>query len=516
MSTFLRFLVFSCLAVGFTVQAGAQNVNDALLFSNQAVQFGDQREIVNPVTGVMPGTAYASGFGSFLDNPASVALFDNSFGEFGLTYKSISEDATYLGTSRSFDDTQTKISNVGFIYSFPTTQGSLVIGAGYNQHSAANRALGINARNENSTITDQFKTPGNTYSDIAFDTYAIDYGDEFQDWDESILRIGFDQFGDYLGIRQQAEITERGNGGEYSAFVATEFLPNLMVGASVGILAGNFTYNRVFQEVDNFNDYNFAAIDSDEDGELDTDIDTILLSDEVESRYSGFRGRVGALYKITPFLNIGASYTLPSKISVDENYNAEIRTSFDNGEGFNDGLEGQFSYSVSYPSRIGLGVAIDDIEGLSVSLSTDYTNYSNVEIDFETSELFEDEIAENEFISNEFAEVWNLKGGVSYEVNEYARVRAGYGFLPSRFKGGLDDKSLYSAGVGFSVGQGTSIELGALYMRWEEESSVYTYTQYDYSPLPDEAPLIEGTRSEDAFRTADLFQLMGTVRFAFN
>jgi len=272
----------------------------------------------------------------------------------------------------------------------------------------------------------------------------------------------------------------------------------------------------VFQEVDNFNDYDFTAIDSDEDGELDTDIDTILLSDEVESRYSGFRGRVGALYKITSFLNVGVSYTLPSKISVDENYNAEIRTSFDNGEGFNDGLEGQFSYSVSYPSRIGLGVAIDDIEGLSVSLSTDYTNYSNVEIDFETSELFEDEIAENEFISNEFAEVWNFKGGVSYEVNEFARVRAGYGFLPSRFKGGLDDKSLYSAGVGFSVGQGTSIELGALYMRWEEESSVYTYTQYDYSPLPDEAPLIEGTRSEDAFRTADLFQLMGTVRFAFN
>jgi len=516
MSTFLRFLMLPCLAIGFTIQAGAQNVNDALLFSNQAVQFGDQREIVNPVTGVMPGTAYASGFGSFLDNPASVALFDKSFGEFGLTYKSISEEASFLGSSRSMDDSQTNISNVGFIYSFPTQQGSLVIGAGYNQHSSANRALGINARNENSTITDQFKAPGNTYSDIAFNTYAIDYGDEFQDWDESILRIGFDQFGDYLGIRQQAEITERGNGGEYSAFVATEFLPNLMVGASVGILAGNFTYDRVFQEVDNFNDYNFAAIDSDEDGELDTDIDTILLSDEVESRYSGFRGRVGALYKITSFLNVGVSYTLPSKISVDENYNAEIRTSFDNGEGFNDGLEGQFSYSVSYPSRIGLGVAIDDIEGLSVSLSTDYTNYSNVEIDFETSELFEDEIAENEFISNEFAEVWNFKGGVSYEVNEFARVRAGYGFLPSRFKGGLDDKSLYSAGVGFSVGQGTSIELGALYMRWEEESSVYTYTQYDYSPLPDEAPLIEGTRSEDAFRTADLFQLMGTVRFAFN
>jgi hypothetical protein len=516
MSTIKRLLTMVVLLLGVSVHAGAQNVNDALLFSNQAVQFGDQREIINPVTGVMPGTAYASGFGTFLDNPASIALFDKSFGEFGLTYRTISEDANYLGTSRTFDDTQTKISNVGFIYSFPTTQGSLVVGAGYNQHSAANRALGINARNENSTITDQFKSPGNTLSDIAFYTFAIDYGDEFEDWDESILRVGFDQFGDFLGIRQQGEITERGNGGEYSAFIATEFLPNLMVGASIGILAGELSYDRVFQEVDNFNDYNFSAIDSDDDGEPDTDIDTILLSDELDSRYSGFRGRIGALYKLTPNVNVGASYTLPAKISVDENYSAEVRTTFDNQSGFNDNLDSEFSYKVSYPSRVNFGVALDDLQGLSVSLSTEYTDYSNVEIEFESSELFEDELAENEFISNGFAKVWNFKGGVSYDVNQYASVRAGYGFFPSRFKNGLDDKNLYSAGVGFDVGQGTSIELGAIYMRWEEESSVYSYTQYDYSPLPDEAPLVDRTLSEDAFRTADLFQLMGTIRFAIN
>ena len=504
------------ICLGTASFASAQNVNDALLFSNQAVQFGDQREIINPVTGVMPGTAYNAGFGSFLDNPASIALFDQSFVELGLAYKSINEDAAYLGTNRSFDDTRTKLSNVGFIYSFPTTQGSLVIGAGYNQHTAANRALGINARNENSTITDQFKAPGNTYADIAFNTFAIDYGDEFQDWDESILRIGFDQFGDYLGIRQQAEITERGNGGEYSAFVATEFQPNLMIGASLGIMAGSFNYDRVFQEVDNFNDYNFAAIDANEDGEPETDIDTILLSDEVDSRYSGFRGRIGALYRITPNINVGASYTLPSRISVDENYSADIRTTFDNGEGFNDGLEGQFSYSVSYPSRISLGVALNDIEGLSLSLAADYTDYSNVEIDFESDELFEDELAENEFIGDVFTSVWNLRGGLSYDLNEFASIRGGYAYQPSRFQDGLDDRNIYSGGFSFDLGQGTSIELGGIYMRWEEESSVYTYTQYDYSPLPDEAPLISGTRSEDAFRTVDFFQLVGTLRFSIN
>lgn len=516
MSTIKRLLTISLFVFGSIPFANAQNVNDALLFSNQAVQFGDQREIINPVTGVMPGTAYASGFGSFLDNPASLALFDKSFGEFGMTYRSVNEDANYLGTSRTLDDSQTKISNVGFIYSFPTTQGSLVVGAGYNQHSAANRAIGINARNENSTITDQFKAPGNTYADIAFDTYAIDYGDEFQDWDESILRTGFDQYGDFLGIRQQGEIYERGNGGEYSAFIATEFLPDLMVGASVGLLAGEFSYDRVFQEVDNFNDYSFSAIDSDDDGEPDTDIDTIRLSDEVDSRYNGFRGRIGVLYKLTPNVNIGTSYTLPTKIFVDENYNAEISTTFDNQSGFNDSLEGQFSYSVTHPSKLNFGIALEDISGLSISLSTEYTDFSKVELDFENDDLLEDEIAENDFIKETFDKVWNFKGGVSYDVNQFASIRAGYGYLPSRFKNGMDDKSVYSAGLGFDIGDGTSIELGALYTRWEEESAVYDYTQYDYSPLPDEPPLISATLSEDALRTAGLLQLMGTIRFSIN
>lgn len=516
MSTIKRLLTLTILLLMVSIQAGAQNVNDALLFSNQAVQFGDQREIINPVTGVMPGTALASGFGSFLDNPASIALFDESFGEFGITYKTINEDATYQGSIRSLNDTQTNISNVGFIYSFPTTQGSLVVGAGYNQHSSANRAMGFNARNENSTITDQFKTPGNSYGDIAFNTFAIDYGDEFEDWDESILRVGFDQFGDFLGIRQQGEIIEKGYGGEYSAFMATEFQPNFMVGASIGILAGQYSYDRIFQEVDEFNDYNFLAIDSSGDGEPDTDIDRILLSDEVSSRYSGFRARVGALYKITPNFNVGASYTLPTRISVDENYSATIRSSFDNGNSFDDALDGQFSYSVRHPSRTNFGVALEDLNGISISLSSEYVDYSNAEIDFEEDDLYEDQLAENQFIGDEFADVWNFKGGVSYEVNPYVNVRAGYGFLPSRFNNGIDDKSMYSAGAGFSLGQGTFIDIGALYMRWDEESAVYTYSQYDYSPLPDEAPFIEGTRSEDAFRTADLFQLMGTVRFSIN
>ena len=516
MSITERFITLLILSFAIALQAQAQNVNDPLLYSNQAVQFGDQRELINPVTGIMPGTAFASGFGTFLDNPASAALFEGSFGEFGITYKSINEDATFLGNTRSQNDAQTNLSNIGFIYSFPTTQGSLVVGAGYNQHSAGNRTMSFSGRNERSTITDQFKMSGNIYNDIAFETFAIDFGDEFGDWEESIFRTGFDQFGDFLGIRQQGEITQSGFGGEYSAFIATEFQPNLMVGASIGLLAGRSSYERIFQEVDEFNDYNFQAIDSNGDGEPDTDIDNIILSDDISSRYSGFRARVGGLYKITPNLNIGASYTLPTRISVDETYDASIRSTFNNGVEFVDDLSGQFSYSVRHPSRTNLGLALEDLGGISISLSGEYVDYSRVEIDFENNSMFEDQLNENEFISEEFDAVWNLKGGVAIEFNPLFTLRGGYGYFPSRFKDGIDDRHLYSAGIGFALTQNTSFEIGGLYLRWEEQSAVYSYTEYDYSPLPDATPLVGATRSEDATRTADLFQVMGTMRIAFN
>lgn len=518
-SKFITLLLILGILIFPTLQsqvAYAQNANDALSFGNQAVNFGSQQYSFDPVTGVMPGTAYAAGFGSFLDNPASAALFSKSFGEFGVSFNTVNEEGLYLGNSSSLEDNQFNLSNVGMVYKFPTERGRLVVGGGYNQHTSFNRALGFNARNENSTITDQFKIPGNTYADIAFNTFATDFGDEFGDWDESIFRVGFDEPGDFLGVRQQGEIYERGHGGEYSAFLATEFQQNLMVGVSVGILAGRFSYDRIFQEIDEFNDYDADFIDSNDDGEGDTDIDNIIFSDEIESRYSGFRGRIGALYQIGEFLNIGGSYTLPTRISVDETFDATIRSTFNNGVTFDDSIEGRFSYSVRHPSRFSIGAALDELGGLlSVSVSGEYVDYSATRIDFESDEMFEDQQIENEFISETFTPVWNLRSGVALQLNPGFTIRGGFGLSPSKFKDGNDDRYHYSLGTGFAISRNASFEIGARYSTWEENSAVYTYGDLDYSTLPDAAPPVD-IRSEDAFRTVDQFQVMGTLRLRMN
>lgn len=499
------------LISGFAT-ALAQNANNPLLYSNQATMLGDQNSAFDPVSIIMPGTAFTSGFGSFIDNPASMAMQQFSFGEFGLSFKTVNEDARFLGNSRSLRDNQTNLSNAGFVYSFPTKQGSFVIGGGYTQHTNFNRALDIGARNENSTITDAFKTDGSPYQEIAFGTFATDYGDEFEDWDESIFRVGFDRFGDFLGIRQQGEIIQSGYGGEYSMFFATEFQKDIMIGGSIGILNGRFDYDRIFQEIDEFNDYDGEIIDSNDDGFGDTDIDNIILDDELTSRYTGLRARIGTVYRVTDKINIGASHTFRTLVEIDEQFDASIRTTFNNGVEFSDFTDSEFSYKVRFPGRTSLGFSLNNMNGLSASFSTEYVNYSNTTIDFEDSSLFEDERVENDFIESTFRSVWSFRGGVAYDLTPDFTLRGGYSYLPSRFTDGTDDRDVWSLGAGINLSRDLRLELAAQYTMWDEVSTVYEYGQYDYSPLPDQPPNVN-FRSEDASRSVDRWNILSTLRF---
>lgn len=412
------------------------------------------------------------------------------------------------------DNSQFNLSNLGFVYSFPVERGSFVIGATYSRHTSFNRALGFNARNENSSITDQFKTDGSPYREIAYNTYATDYGDEFTDWDESIFRIGeYDEDDnyvpvDYMGIRQQGEILQSGGGGEYSVFFATEFQENLMFGASIGILSGKFEYDRIFQEIDDLNFYDIPLIETDNGY---TDIDNILLDDKLTSRYNGFRARAGLLYKATEYINVGLSYTLPTKIYVDEEFDASITTTMDNAVEFEDGTNSEFSYNVKYPGKVTLGAALQDFSGLTISVSAEYIDYSNTEIEFDESDLFEDERFENETIQDAFESVWSYRAGLSYDLNPDFTVRGGYSFKPSRFSNGIDDQTAYSFGAGFSLGDGIRLETAARYLTWDEKSVVYDYAEYDYTPLPQNLPDIN-FQSETANRTVDRWQILGTLR----
>lgn len=468
MSTFralLLIFIFSALAAG---QLNAQGASDVLRYSLEYPSY-------DPVSIVMPGVSSPTGFGAYQENPASMALFEEGFFSFGLSSRYVNEESSYLGTGSDFDDTQTNVGDIGLVYKVPTQRGRLVVGGGYSQTTDFNRALSVNARNNQSTITDFYNiTADDSLFFAAFDAYAIDFATTDSSFNEtaSIFRIGFAQ---YPGITQNMELTERGVMGEYSAFIATEFQQNFMVGVSLGLTNGSYNYRREFLETDTQNDYDFQFIDTDGDGVGETDIDNILSTDTIEATFTAFTARLGLLYQVSPNMNIGASYQFNGSLNIDEEYNTVITSTFDNGVVFEDDAPGNFSYKINKPDRINLGVSFKDLNGLNVSLSAEAVRYSQASIEFEDIRLGNDEDAINDTVESNFKDVFNIRAGLEYELNPFFTPRVGYAYYPSPQENSNSERQFISGGFSARIFNNVQLDLGAQYSFWEDRNQLYSY-----------------------------------------
>lgn len=510
------FVQFSCSQLQAQIIPPSPNPVNPWLYTNQAATFGSFGTPHDPVSLIMPATAYAAGLGSYLDNPASAALFGISFAEFGFNTRAVTEEAAYRSVIREHEesDFQNSITNAGFVYAFPVDVGRFVAGAGYMQFDGFNRAVSARSNNIFSSITDYFKWPGGIYSAIAFNTFATDFGDEFQDWDESIFRIGFDNFGEFPGISQNFTITERGYSGEYSVFAATEFRRNLMAGISVGWVRGSYRYGREFLEIDAQNNFDGEFIDTTGDGEPDTDIDRVQLEDRLSITFGGIRIRAGLLYRITPFINVGLSYTPSSTFRVNEDLDAVITTRMNNRFRFEEATDLSFSYQFRTPSKTSIGLALDRFYGFSLSLAADYVNFSSIRLDYRDGDLLDEQVRDNEEISEFLQDVWNFRAGITYDVNPFFTLRGGYEGQPGRFEADDGSRRVFSLGAGFIVTSRILFDMAFRNETWEEVSSVYDFIQYDYSSLPDSMPDFN-VRSENANRKVNRLTMIGSFVVLF-
>lgn len=476
--------------------AMAQSADDVLRYSLQYPSY-DAESIV------MPSVAHPAGFGSFQENPASMALFDESFFSFGLSNRTVNEQTTYLGNRSEFSENQLNVGDIGFVYRLPTVRGSMVIGGGYSQTSDFNRALAASGFNDRSTVTDFLNiTSDDSLFFAAFDAYAIDYATVDSSYSEtaSIFRVGLP---DYFGVAQNVEMVERGVMGEYSAFFATEFQQNLMMGVSIGVISGTYDYKREFLETDRDNNYNFDFIDSDGDGTGDTDIDNILVTDTITSTLNGFTARVGMLYRPTPFLSVGASYQFKNKLKISEDYNTQISTIFDNGVEFFDDAPGTFDYRVVRPDRLNAGLSLRDVSGLTLSVAAEYVRYSSAGIEFDGVELAGLEQEINRTVRSNLNDVVNLRAGVEIEMNPLFTPRLGYAWFPSPTKDFDSSRQFFSTGFSTRVFDNVVFDLGVQYSMWEDRNQLYQY---------DNGTAIAGeVTTEDVSR----WNVMGGVKIGF-
>lgn len=511
-----RVLLFLLLHFLFLNEAVfAQDGNHNVTYSNLALQFSAQNFNGDAGTGMLPSVASANGFGSYVDNPASVALIKDNYFSFSLLNNRVEYENTYLNNTLNTSENSTKPGNIGFVYKLPTKQGSFVMGGGYNRILNQEGINRLSARNNESTLTDAFKDPQSDYYDIAYNAYAIDWGDVDSTYLESIFRIGFET---YPGITQDAEISYQTNIGEYSFFFGTEFQKNFFVGISGSLTAGSYFYSRDFLEIDDRGDYDYSFIPSPASDDS-TDIDYILTYDEIDADITGFTFRTGLIYKITPNLNIGLSYELPSTIVVREGYYSSIDTEFDDGSSPSSlydtsfGSETDFEYRIQKPAQLKAGFAVTNIGGFDISVSGELIDYSNLRLDLvEGNNLdFNDEVALREqqdllddFMADSYKKVINYKAGLAFAVTEQIKVKAGYAYLQGKSKIYEADRNVFSGGIGVHITKDIVLDVNGQYLSWNDRSIAYSY--YDNNGA---------SQSETILQEVNNLKILAGIRFLF-
>lgn len=490
-----------------------QNGNAQTDYANLALQFSSQDFNGDAAIGFFPAAASEEGFGSFVENPASIALISKSYFNFSLANDQNEYQNSFLGNTLSETDKTTQLSNLGFIYKFPTSRGSFVIGGGYNSLINQHRIDQISGRNNQSTITDEFREPDSDYYDIAFNAYATDWGDVDSTYLESIFRIGF---AEYPGIDQDAYINYSTDLGEYAFFLGTEVQKDLFLGVSAGVITGTYRYRRDFLETDSQNDYNGNFIPSDINTE-GTDVDNILTHDEIDAEIAAFSLRTGLIYRIMPSLNAGLSFTLPSTIVVSESYYSSITTELDDGSTpFESDFasNGEYEYRIEKPGSITAGLAYSGNGTFSAAASVQYIDYTNLRLDLITGngfgyntevQLRNDENALDAFISSNYKAVLNVKTSLGYSVSEALKLKAGYAFLPGKSKIFIADRNIVSGGIRTKLAQKVMLDINGQYSFWNDRSVLYNY--YDYSANTPKTEYID--------QQVNSFRVIAGVRFLF-
>ena len=479
----LQFILATFMLLITASSAMAQDGYDPMSYSSLSQVFSSQQYLGSSNSAILPSVAMENGYASFIDNPAAMSLIKGSYVNIGYMSNRSEFNQSFRGNELLLDSKADYINNIGVVYKIPTRVGSLVLGGGIHTNSVYNRSLGSSAFNNQSTITDIFKGESSDYRNIAFETYAIDYADQAQTQLESIFRIGFDD--GFPGTYQQSELTQDGRSREFAFFMGTEFKKNLHIGFSLGINEAFHNMSRNILEEDLDNVYDGDFIEQDENGENGTDIYSIQLSDELRSDVLGFEARIGAVYKLGQYLNLGASWSLPSIMEITEEYNSTITTSFDNSIGpFFDSFEGEFTYAITRPSKYSLGMAVNQLKGFDLSIGVDFISYNKTDIDLtydqsldfdEVAFLRDQEAVIEQSINQRYQSVMNTRIGAQYRFKNGAELRAGTSILPSKSVQIDETRKLYSGGIGIPLSRDFFLDITTQYIQWNDRSILYEY-----------------------------------------
>ena len=433
----------------------SQNITDALRYS-YLTPGGTARYMS------MGGSFGALGgeFSSLSINPAGIGVYRSSEITFtpSLYYNNIESD--YYGTSAQDHQYNFNIHNIGGVFTFsqitdPDTRGwrNVNFGIGINRHNNFNfRRVSQGVNPDNSLLTDWldqaiFDEGGDSENfdifstALAWETYLFDTMDEYP-----FLTIDPEAGG--LTTRQEANI--KGSVREFVLTMGANYNDRLYIGATFGF--PNVSYEEAInhQETDTENN-----IDN---------LNSFSYKYNLRTTGTGLNFKLGAIYRITDIIRIGAALHTPTFYDLTDEWWAEVHSdiTFENRNDIPDGVNpgervqfqdksehrGRFDYELNSPLKaIGSLGFVFGTTGL-INIDYEYIDYTKARLRSDDY-MFTDE---NNVISNSLQAQHNIKVGGELRLQPLNPVifRAGYAYYSNPYKSDINntEQSVISAGIG--------------------------------------------------------------------
>lgn len=429
-------------------------------YASDAVQFsGTQTGTTSRVKGI--GNANVSIGGDLTSvggNPAGLGFFTRS--EMSLTpeFNASKSNSTYLGQSTSQTKNSGNLNNASVVFynrlntprGTDKTKGWLSInfGLGYNRTSDFNEKTTYSGTNTTTSINDY-------YADLA-NNLGVD-GEFVQGFavDQKLISLYNDPNNPSappqflannprpISVNQTNNLVRSGGQSEFDFSLGANYSNKLYIGLGIGITSLNYDLSRSFTE------NGVLSV-------LGTGTPPVSTNRNYTSTYysnqatkgAGFNAKLGLIYKIVESVRIGAQFTTPTWMSIDDVYNEGLNAQIASV------LKTPGSASPDYPLSYNMRTPYKAAGSLSVFLGkrgfitgdVEYVDYSSTKL---TSNEAFDASYDNSIIKNTYKGVVNIRGGAEIKVVPNFMLRGGYGVLGSPLKADGKATTMATGGLGY-------------------------------------------------------------------
>lgn len=462
---------------GLLLSAGAVYGQTGDIYAGEAFRFSEQQQNGTARFRGLGGnqTALGGDASSLFGNPAGLGFYNRSELSISSSLNLANTQSSYLGGIQSDNGAKLSVGQLGLIFAGGGNPNRrwrrTTFGIGYHQNINYFNRFTFQGRNNRSSFVDpiildanarnvtggqinaEYDQNANQATDLlaaAYQLFLVNGEPFVNNQGDEDSRAPYSRFDATNARDQRNTFASSGSQSQWTFAYAGNLDDKLYLGVNLGLSSVRYNTDNVLTEFV----INPRAFDN------------LYTQDRLTVRGNGINLSLGAIYKLTPELQVGATLATPTFMSMRETFNQSVGitlhqpvtiTGLDPTVNNVDVLPNDFNYRITTPFRASGGATFFLNKGKIgfLTASAEYVGYGGLRANTtdnsnaQANSDFRNEVRNS--VQNTYQNVINFRAGAEFRAGLF-RVRGGAAYLPDPYVRRLDniDRSrlLLSGGLG--------------------------------------------------------------------